>query len=100
MKLKKISSGETIYELESTLVNDFDYSDGSLLVNIEKLDLALKNAHIFLPDVKYSSIFDTTVLRRIQSKEFQDSIRDFIAKVDSIIKLLIFLKKVFLHFLN
>ena len=38
LKLKKISSGETIYELESTLVNDFDYSDGSLLVNIEKLE--------------------------------------------------------------
>ena len=76
LKIKKISGGKDIFELEPTIVNDFEFAENSILLNLESLKAY--TPEIICDDVQYSTIFDTSVLKKIQSPDFQDGIKNFL----------------------
>ena len=65
-----------MYELEETIIRDFGYSEDSILVNAENLSSESFSVHF--PDVQYSAIFDSSVLKKIESQEFQNNIQKFV----------------------
>lgn len=75
LKVSKTSSGKKVYELEPQIVQDFNFEEDSFLLNmcsISDLEWDINFCHI-----KYTDIFDSTVLKKIKSDEFQDKINDF-----------------------
>ena len=76
LKIKKISGGKDIFELEPTIVNDFEFDENSILLNLESLKAY--TPEIICDDVQYLTIFDTSVLKKIQSPDFQDGIKNFL----------------------
>lgn len=91
LKIKKISGGKAFYELETTLIKDFGFEENSLLINLP--GLANMSPEYFCGDIAYMSIFDTTVLKKISTSEFQNKIIDFIKKSDEIYASFSFLEK-------
>lgn len=91
IKIKKTSGGKTVYELEQVLVHDFGFPENSILVNAEMLSLA--KADILFTDISYANIFDATVLKKIKSSNFQNSIQNFIAESDRVYNSFEFLAK-------
>ena len=69
LKIKRTSQGKTGYELEPTLLKDFSFSEQSILLNLEYLKS--EKYEIDFSDIMYSTIFDTSVLKKIKSEEFQ-----------------------------
>lgn len=82
LKIVKTSVGKKIYELEPTIVDDFHFAEESFLLNIKELGTLEPN--YICSNIKYSSIFDSTVLKKILSSEFQDKIIEFCVASDGI----------------
>ena len=75
LKITKTSLGKKVYELEPQIVKDFQFEEDSFLLNIKFLDQM--RAKVVFSGIKYSNIFDSTVLKKITSAEFQEKIEDF-----------------------
>ena len=91
LKISKTSSGKKIYELEPTLVKDLKFPEDSFLLNINKInDIKVEYdcSHI-----RYSSIFDSSIIRKIKTDEFQNKITEFCKASDEIYKAYGFLDK-------
>lgn len=82
LKVAKISGGKKVYELEPTIVNDFGFDEDSFLLNLS--EFTTREPEYICGDVIYSSIFDEGVLKKINSREFQEKIDDFICQIDEI----------------
>lgn len=82
LKIIRTSLGKKVFELEPKIINDFSFGEKSFLLNINNFNLeSLEND---FKDIKYSSIFDQSVIKKITSDNFQDKIREFLAKSDEI----------------
>lgn len=82
LKISKTSSGRKVYELEPQIVKDFQLAEDSFLLNIKLISEMV--GELTCPNIKYSDIFDATVLKKIQSQEFQEKIEDFCQASDGI----------------
>lgn len=91
LKIKKTSLGKTVYELEPTIVNDFDFNEKNILSNL--VELASYQPEIECSDIPYSVIFDDTVLKKIKDVKFQEGIRDFITSSNEIYSSFEYLEK-------
>ena len=82
LKVSKTSLGKKVYELEPQIVKDFQFDEDSFLLNIQLLD---EMKLLFsCGNIKYGSIFEDTVLKKIKSAEFQDKIEEFCLISDGI----------------
>lgn len=91
VKVKKTNAGVTSYELEETIVKDFDFSEKSIVLNLNKLKP--DNLHLDLSDVVYSTVFDPTNIKKIKSPEFQDGIKNFMTASEAVYNSFEFLEK-------
>lgn len=91
LKIKKTQGGRNIYELEPELIKDFDFEENSFLINIK--NLKNQKPEVFLPNIQYANIFDDSILKKIQSDEFQSKIKEFVVRSDEIYVTHNFLKK-------
>ena len=91
VKVKKTSGGKVIYELEEALIRDFGYSEDSILVNAEQL--SQETSTMLFPNVQYVAIFDASVIKKIESQEFQNGIQSFIKETDRVYESFGFLEK-------
>jgi len=91
LKTSKTSSGKKVYELEPQIVKDFHFEEDSFLLNIQLLDEM--KVDFLCAGLKYTNIFDATVLKKIQSPEFQEKIEDFCLASDGIYREYGFLDK-------
>ncbi len=91
LKIKKTSVGKVIYELEPKILEDLRLDESSFLVNI----LAIKDARPEqdFSQITYNDLFDATVLKKILSSEFQDKIKEFVARSEEIYASYGFLEK-------
>lgn len=88
LKVSKTSLGKTVYELEEQLKTDFNIE--SFLQNLNKFEFDL--ADYDFSSIKYSDIFDKTILKRIKTDDFQNNIDKYLAKSKKIYKEYKFLK--------
>ena len=91
LKIKKTSLGKTVYELEPTIIKDFDFTEKDILSNLT--ELASYEPEIECGSIPYSAIFDETVLKKIKDSKFQDGIRDFITSSNEIYSSFEYLEK-------
>lgn len=91
LKISKTSLGKKVYELEPAIVKDFQFEEDSFLLNIKALDEF--KVGFLCSGLKYTNIFDATVLKRIKSSEFQEKIEDFCMASDKIYEEYSFLAK-------
>jgi len=91
VKIKKTLQGRTTYELEPCIINDMELSEKSILLCLD----SLKNPSpvIMFEGVAYSEIFDPSILKKIESQEFQDGITSFISSSDEIYESFEYLEK-------
>lgn len=82
VKIKKTSLGKTVYELEPKIMNDFGFHERSILLNIEAINFSAVTYDY--SNIEYLSIFDPSVLKKIRSSDFQNKIKEFLAKSDEI----------------
>lgn len=82
LKIVRTSLGKKVYELEPAIVKDFQFEEDSFLLNIQLLD-SMK-VDFWCAGLRYTSIFDSTVLKKIESPEFQDKIEEFCLASDEI----------------
>ena len=91
LKIKRISLGKTVYELEPTLIKDFEFTEKDILSNLT--ELASYEPEIECGSIPYSAIFDETVLKKIKDSKFQDGIHDFITSSNEIYSSFEYLEK-------
>ncbi|MBR0466998.1 MAG: hypothetical protein IJJ40_05880 [Clostridia bacterium] len=91
LKIKKTSSGKTVFELEPTIILDFGFEESSLLVNV--LSFRGQAPEVDFSSIPYQRIFDAGVIRKINSAEFQSKIRDYISRSEEIYSSYAFLSK-------
>ena len=91
LKIKKTLGGKAVYELESAIVADFNFSDSSILMNLDAL--TTDTIEIDFGQVPYSTIFDATVLKKILSTEFQTGIESFVSASNEVYASFSFLEK-------
>lgn len=82
LKIKRILQGNTVFELEPTIISDFGFEEKDLLSNLELLQNY--ESEIDCSDIVYTSIFDTSVLRKITDRKFQEGIQEYVASSDEI----------------
>lgn len=91
LKITKTVAGKSVYELETTIVKDFNFENGSFLLNIDSF---LNNPPMMdLSLIQYSRIFVESVEKKILSPEFQSKIREYIERSNKIYSLTPFLSK-------
>lgn len=78
LKIKRVSAGKTVYELEPSIIKDFGFSEDSLLMNLNSLKEL--NPEEDLSFISYTRIFDDSVMKKILSDEFQNKIHEYIEK--------------------
>lgn len=88
LKLEKTSLGKKITEIENQLLKDFSIK--SFLQNLNQFCLDIDYD---FSDIKYSEIFDDSIVKKIQTEEFQTNIKAFLAKSDNIYSKYSFLEK-------
>lgn len=91
IRIKKTLQGKTVYELEPLIVNDFNFSEKSILLNLDSL--AVVDPEVRCEDIQYSIIFDSTVLKKIRDRKFQNGISQFMSASDEIYDSFGFLEK-------
>lgn len=91
LKVSKTSAGKKVYELEPTIVCDFGFEEESFLLNLDKF--IVHDLEVDLPNVKYGSIFDESVISKIITDSFQQKIQEYIARSDEIYRGFDFLQK-------
>lgn len=78
LRIKRTSSGKTIYELEAAIIRDFGFTEDSFLMNLARLDKFTLEED--LSSIVYARIFDDAVVKKILSDEFQSKIREYVEK--------------------
>lgn len=78
LKIKRVSAGKIVYELEPSIIKDFGFSEDSLLMNLNFLKEL--NPKEDLSFISYARIFDDSVMKKILSDEFQNKIHEYIEK--------------------
>lgn len=91
LKVKKTTQGKVVYELEPQIIKDFSFDESSILLNLNSLDNY--SPEIRFDDVKYTSIFDPTVLKKIRDQKFQQGISSFTSASDEIYESFGYLEK-------
>ncbi|WP_312046464.1 hypothetical protein [Anaerotignum sp.] len=91
LKVKKTTGGKKTYELETAIIEDFGFSEASILLNLDALKADQRA--LYCGDVSYSIIFDATVLKKVKSHEFQAQIQAFIASTDRVYDSFCYLEK-------
>lgn len=91
MKIEKTQQGRKIYELEPTIVSDMNLSEKSFLLSLKELDEAENET--YLPNVKYSTIFDDSVIKKIKDDSFQKKIKEFCEAAETIYSSYTFFEK-------
>lgn len=91
IKIKRISLGKNVYDLEKQIIEDFSFSESSILFNLNKLESY--KPEIQLEGVQYSSIFDSTVLKKIEDPKFQAGLANFISASNEIYESFEYLEK-------
>lgn len=91
LKVSKTSAGKKVYELEPAIVCAFGFEEDSFLLNLDKF--IVHGLEVDLPNVKYGSIFDESVISKIKTDSFQQKIQEYIAKSDEIYSGFDFLEK-------
>lgn len=91
LKISKTSASKKLFELEPTIISDFEFEEKSFLLNLDKFKI--DDLDIELSDVKYASVFDEAVINKIKTASFQEKIADYIAKSDEIYSGCTFLEK-------
>ena len=89
LKIKKVLQGVNIRELEQRIIEDFDL-DGSILLGLESIQ---GRVDIDCSEIRYSDIFDNTILGYIKKKGFQENIEEFCKTSNEIYERHGFLKK-------
>lgn len=82
LKIKRISGGKTVLELEPQLVKDYKLNDNSILLCLD--ELKAPSPEVAFDDIQYASIFDPTVVKKIKSSSFQKGISEFLTATDKI----------------
>ena len=82
LKISKVSQGKKVFELESQILDDFNFEESSFLQNLD--DFEITSIDYNFENIKYSNIFDKSVLSKIKSDGFQAKIQDFLIKSDEI----------------
>lgn len=91
LRIKKIVSGKKVYELESAIIEDFNFNEKSFLVNLSTLQK--QKCEIDLSTIRYSDIFDDSVIKKILSVNFQTKIQEYLSKSEEIYASYSFLSK-------
>lgn len=91
LKIKKTTGGKTIYELEAAIIEDFGFEETSILLNLNAL--SSDESALYCGSIVYSTIFDPTVLKKIQLQDFQERIQAFIASSDRVYESFGYLEK-------
>lgn len=91
LKVKKTTQGKVVYELEPQIIKDFSFDESSILLNLNSLDNY--SPEIRFDDVKYTSIFDPAVLKKIRNQKFQQGISSFTSASDEIYESFGYLEK-------
>lgn len=91
LKVKKTTQGKVVYELEPQIIKDFSFDESSILLNLNSLDNY--SPEIRFDDVKYTSIFDPAVLKKIRDRKFQQGISSFTSASDEIYESFGYLEK-------
>lgn len=91
LKIKRTQNYKTVYELEPTIIEDFGFREESILTNLEALD-EYESINSF-GDIKYDSIFDSSVYKKITSDDFQQGIKQFVDTSEKIYESFPFLEK-------
>lgn len=82
LKVKRTYLGKSVYELEPAIVEDFGFEEKDILSNLD--ELASYEPEIECGNIKYSEIFDDTVLKKIMDTKFQEGIYDFVSASNEI----------------
>lgn len=82
LKVKRTYLGKSVYELEPAIVEDFGFEEKDILSNLDQL--ASYEPEIECGNIKYSEIFDDTVLKKIMDTKFQEGIYDFVSASNEI----------------
>lgn len=91
LKIKKTTGGKTNYELETTIVDDFEFDETSILLNLDTLQNA--QSTLYCGSISYATIFDPTVLKKIQSPDFQEQIQAFTTSCNRVYESFEYLEK-------
>ncbi|MDD3417822.1 MAG: hypothetical protein PHY47_28180 [Lachnospiraceae bacterium] len=91
LKIKKTAGGKATYELETALIEDFGFTETSILLNLDAL--IAEERVLYCGKVSYSTIFDATVMKKIKSHEFQTQIQAFISSSDRVYESFAYLEK-------
>lgn len=91
LKVSRISQGKKIYELEPTIIEDFKFTKKSILMNLDYIDI--DNLKYDYSEIRYQTIFDSAVLKKIQTDDFQQKINDYILKSNEIYQEYSYLEK-------
>lgn len=91
LKIEKTQQGRKIYELEPTIVSDMNLSEKSFLLSLKELGEAENKT--YLPSVKYSTIFDDSVIKKIKDSSFQNKIKEFCEAAETIYSSYTFFEK-------
>lgn len=91
LKISKITQGKKVFELENQIFDDFNLNDKSFLNNLDKFKN--RSEKLSYSDISYNDIFDSTVLKKITKKEFQNKISDYLNKSDEVYRKYPFFEK-------
>lgn len=91
LKTKRTTGGKAVYELETTIIEDFGFSETSILLNLDTI--ALTEPALYCGNISYSTIFDATVLKKIETRDFQNQIQAFIASSNRVYESFGYLEK-------
>ncbi len=82
LKISKVTLGKKVFEIEPRIMNDFNFIEKSLLLNLNTINI--DSIDVEYSNIKYSDIFDSGVLKKIKSLYFQSSIEKFLERTDEI----------------
>jgi len=91
LKIAKISNGKKIYELEECLIQDLECDQNSFLMSLNSININ-ENDYDF-SHISYADIYDASLIEKIKTDDFQNSINDFLNKSDEIYSQYNFLDK-------
>lgn len=91
LKVLKVQQGKKTDELKTALTKDMGFNNDSIIFNLDRISTAKNNR--YLPNVKYSTIFNESAIKKITNKNFQNKIADFCKATDLIYKEYKFLEK-------
>lgn len=91
LKIKRTSLGKIVYELEPTVIDDFKFQEKDILSNLEAMNSY--EPEIDCDGIKYSEIFDDSVIKKIKDAKFQEGIRNFTEATNEIYNSFEYLEK-------